>query len=251
MNIVVAMKQVPDLQQVRIRGREPVFDDVPLTLGNIDKNALQAGVDLKETLGGKVIILSAGNDDLEDTVKEGLAADGDEAYLVLDNKLNNASSEVIAKVLAAAMKNIDDVGLALFGEGSADNYSGQVGPRVAEILGWPEVGFAKKIEIKGNIAQVVRSLEDCEELVEVELPAVITVVSDINEAPIPSVTKILKAGKKPRETVTPDEISADSKSDLKLQVISNLAPESDRKRVVVKTVEELAAAIKSEGYGGK
>lgn len=249
MNIVVAMKQVPDLQQVRIRGREPVFDDVPLTLGNIDKNALQAGVDLKEAMNGNVIILSAGSEDLEDTVKEGLAADGDEAFLVLDNKLNGAPSDVIARVLAAAVKKIDDVGLLLFGEGSADNYSGQVGPRVAELIGWAEVGFAKSIEVNGNIARVVRSLEDCEELVEVELPAVITVVSDINEAPIPSVTKILKAGKKPRETMSPGEVGADIKADGKVQLVSNLAPESDRKRIVVKTVDELAAAIKSEGYG--
>lgn len=249
MNIVVAMKQVPDLQQIRIRGREPVFDDVPLTLGNIDKNALQAAVDLKETLDGRVIIVSVGDENLEDTVKEGLAVDGDEAYLVIDDKLQGASSEVVARTLAAAIKNIEDVGLLLFGEGSADNYSGQVGPRVAELLGLPEVGFAKNIEISGNTARVLRSLEDCEELVEVALPAVITVVSDINEAPIPSVTKILKAGKKPRETVAPGEINADIKPDGKAQLVSNLAPESDRKRVVVKTVEELAAAIKSEGYG--
>lgn len=249
MNIVVAMKQVPDLQQVRIRGREPVLNDVPLTLGNIDKNALQAGVDLKEALGGKVIILSAGSEDLDDTVKEGLAVDGDEAYLVIDDKLNGAPSAVVATVLAAAIKKIDEVGLILFGEGSADNYSGQVGSRVAELLGLPEVGFAKSIEINGNTARVVRSLEDCEEVVEVELPAVITVVSDINEAPIPSVTKILKAGKKPRESVTPAEIGTDTKADGKVLVVSNLAPESDRKRVVVKSVEELVAAIKNEGYG--
>ncbi|MGE5454818.1 MAG: electron transfer flavoprotein subunit beta/FixA family protein, partial [Methylocystaceae bacterium] len=100
-----------------------------------------------------------------------------------------------------------------------------------------------------NTARVVRSLEDCEEVVEVELPAVITVVSDINEAPIPSVTKILKAGKKPRESVTPAEIGTDTTADGKVLVVSNLAPESDRKRVVVKSVEELVAAIKNEGYG--
>jgi len=248
-NIVVAMKQVPDLQQVRIRGREPIFDDVPLTLGIIDKNALQAGVDLKEALGGKVIILSAGNENLEDTVKEGLAVDGDEAYLVIDDKLDGAASEVVAAVLAAAVKKIDEVGIILFGEGSADNYSGQVGSRVAELLDLPEVGFAKSIEVNGNTARVVRTLEDGEELVEVELPAVITVVSDINEAPIPSVTKILKAGKKPRETVSLADIGADLTAGGKAQLVSNLAPESDRKRLVVKSVEELAAAIKSEGYG--
>jgi electron transfer flavoprotein beta subunit len=83
MNIVVAMKQIPDLQQIRIRNRKPVFDDVPMTLGAIDKNALELGVSIKENLGGKVTVLSAGNEDLEDTIKEALAAGADEAFLIL------------------------------------------------------------------------------------------------------------------------------------------------------------------------
>ncbi|HHW60566.1 MAG TPA: electron transfer flavoprotein beta subunit/FixA family protein, partial [Syntrophomonadaceae bacterium] len=89
MNIVVAMKQIPDLQQIRIRNREPVMDDVPLTLGNIDKNALEAGVNLKEALDGKVIALSVGNEDLEDTIKEALAAGADEAFLIADDELED------------------------------------------------------------------------------------------------------------------------------------------------------------------
>jgi electron transfer flavoprotein beta subunit len=113
MNIVVAMKQIPDLQQVRIRNRQPVFDDVPLTLGNIEKNALEAGVLLAETVGGKVIVLSAGNENVEETVKEALAAGGDEAVLVIDDALDGAESSLIAPVLAAALKQVDDVGLAL------------------------------------------------------------------------------------------------------------------------------------------
>jgi len=145
MNIVVAMKQVPDLQQVRIRNREPVFTDVPLVLGNIDKNALEAAVAIKESGDANVIALSAGNEDVEDTIKEALAAGADEAFLVLDDKLNGAESGVVAQVLAAAVKKIDDVGLILFGEGSGDNYSGQVGSRVAELLGLPQVAYASAL----------------------------------------------------------------------------------------------------------
>ncbi|MGB4508894.1 MAG: electron transfer flavoprotein beta subunit/FixA family protein, partial [Syntrophomonadaceae bacterium] len=124
MNIVVALKQVPDLQQIRIRNRQPILDDVPLTLGNIDKNALEAAVTIKEAQGGNVIALSAGDDNIEDTIKEALAAGADEAFLVVDDQLQGAESSLVATVLAAAVKKIDDVGLILFGEGSADNYSG-------------------------------------------------------------------------------------------------------------------------------
>lgn len=247
MNIVVALKQVPDLQQIRLRNRQPVLDDVPLTLGNIDKNALEAAVALKEAQGGNVIALSAGDENIEDTIKEALAAGADEAFLVADDQLQGAESSWIATVLAEAVKKIDQVDLLLFGEGSADNYSGQVGSRVAEILGWPQVAYAINIEVNGSTAAVTRSLEDCDEIVEVSLPAVITVLSDINEARIPSVTQILKAGKKPKEVLELDDLDVELPDGSPVETISNLAPDSQRKKVVVKTVDELLQALAAEG----
>jgi len=250
MNIVVAMKQIPDLQQVRIRNRQPVFDDVPLTLGNIDKNALEAGVTLKEAADAKLFVVSAGNEDLEDTIKEALAAGADEAFLVTDDALDNISSETSAVLIAEAVKKIDAVGIILFGEGSGDNYSGQVASRVAEILNLPQIGYAKAIELGDNKVKVVRSLEDCEEVVESELPVVISVVSDINEARMPSVTQILKAGKKPKEVVTPDELGVEMPKPV-IATISNLAPESARKGIAVKSVDELVKALTTEGLIGR
>lgn len=250
MNIVVAMKQIPDLQQIRIRNRQPIFDDVPLTLGNIDKSALEAGVVLKEAAEAKLFVVSAGNEELEDTIKEALAAGADEAFLVTDDSLDNIDSETSAALIAEAVKKIDAVGIILFGEGSGDNYSGQVASRVAEILDLPQIGYVKSIELANNKVKVVRSLEDCEEVVESELPVVISVVSDINEVRIPSVTQILKAGKKPKEVVTPDELGIDI---AKPAVVtdSNLAPESERKGIAVKSVDELVKALTSEGLIGR
>ena len=250
MNIVIAMKQIPDLQQIRIRNRQPILDDVPLTLGNIDKNALEAGVNLRDELGGKVTVLSAGNEDIEDTVKEALAAGADEAFLVIDDSLNGAESSVIANVLAASIKQIEEPALILFGEGSGDNYSGQVGSRVAEILNLPQVSFASSIEIKGNQAVVTRSLEDGEEIVQVDLPAIVAVLADINEPRIPSVTQILKAGKKPKEVLDLDELEVEAGKAMVITA-NNLAPETERKRVVVKSVDELIQALTTEGYVGR
>jgi len=94
MNIVVAMKQIPDLQQIRIRNRQPVLDDVPMGFGNIDKNALEAGVILKEKLGeGKVVVVSVGNPEVEETIKEALAAGADEGFLVIDDEQATLESE--------------------------------------------------------------------------------------------------------------------------------------------------------------
>jgi electron transfer flavoprotein beta subunit len=247
MNIVVAMKQIPDLQQIRIRQRQPVLDGVPAALGMIDKNSLEAAVLLKEKEGGQVIVLSAGNEEVEETVKEALAAGADQAFLVIDDSIENADGSVKAPILAEAVKRIEDVGLLLFGEGSGDNYSGQLGSRVAELLGWPQVGFASKIEIQGSQAIITRSLEDGDEILEVNLPAVVTVLGDINEPRIPSVTQILKAGRKPKEVLELEELELDLPALPQIKTLSNLAPETNRKQIKVGSVEELIQALKSEG----
>ncbi len=251
MNIVVAVKQIPDLQQVRIRNRQPVFDGVPFTLGLIDKNALEAGVQLKEVSGANLIVVSAGNEEVEETIKEALAAGADEAYLVIDDKLSNMESSVSASVLAAAIRKIDDVGLLLFGEGSGDNYSGQVSSRVAELLGLPQVGYASQIELEGNLVRITRSLEDIEEVLEVQLPLVVSVLGDINEPRIPSVTQILKAGRKPKEIMGLDDVDIELSGANKITTVSSLAPENDRKRTAVKTVTDLVSALQAEGFIGR
>ncbi len=251
MNIIVAVKQVPDLQQIRIRNRQPVFDGVPYTLGIIDKNALEAGVQLKEVSGNNLIVISAGNEEVEETIKEALAAGADEACLVIDDKLNDMESSVSAALLAAAIKKIDDVGLVLFGEGSGDNYSGQVGSRAAEILGLPQVGYASQIELEGQTARITRALEDSEEVLEVQLPVVVSVLSDINKPRIPSVTQILKAGRKPKEILTLDDLEIKLSGDKTITTLSFLAPETDRKQAVVKNAAELISALQAEGFIGR
>lgn len=248
MNIVVAMKQIPDLQQIRIRNRQPLLDDAPLTFGNIDKNALEAAVQIKEEAGGQVIVLCAGSAELEDTVKEALAAGADEARLIIyDGNLESSQS---ARLIAAAVRQIGSVDLILFGEGSGDNYSSQVGSRVAQILGLPQVGYANNIQVEGDALRVTRSLEDREEILEVTLPAVVSVTADINEARLPSVTQILKAGRKPKDTMDIGQLGVAMPAS-SVETISNLAPETQRKQIAVKAVADLIKALETEGFGGR
>lgn len=247
MNIVVAMKQIPDLQQIRIRNRQPLLDDVPLTFGNIDKNALEAGVQIKEASQGRVTVLCAGTRELEDTVKEALAAGADEArLLIVEEEIASAWS---ARLIAAALKQME-VDLIIMGEGSGDNYSSQVGSRVAEILGLPQVGYANRIEVDGSTVRITRSLEDCEELIETSLPLLITVMSDINTVRIPSVTQILRAGKKPVVSIEAGQLEIGPK-ERSITTISNLAPEMQRRQIATKSVAELVQALESEGFGGR
>ncbi len=245
MKIVVAMKQIPDLQQIRIRDRKPVFDNVPLTFGNIDKNALEAAVQIKEAGEANVFALCVGSADLEDTVKEALAAGADEATLVIhEGELESALS---AQLIAGAVKATGGTDLLMFGEGSGDNYSSQVGSRVAQILGWSQVGYASKIEVQDGSAIVTRSLEDSDEILRIKLPAVISVTAGLNQVRIPSVTQILKAGKKPKEIMEENELDVEVIGSI-IETRSNLAPEMHRKLLQVKSVEELLQALSQEGF---
>jgi electron transfer flavoprotein beta subunit len=244
MNVVIAMKQVPDLQQIRIRDRRPVLEGVPLLMGDIDRSALAAAVALRDSLPGKRIVLSAGDENLEDTVKEALAAGADEAALVIDNRLRDADSAFTARVLAEAIRRIDEVGLVLFGEGSTDNYSGQVMSRVAAILGWPQAGYVREIRLENGKAVLTRSLEDRGEILEVDLPAVVSVVSEIAPPQTPSVTAILKAGRKPKTVWGLTDLGLDGLQPKAVETLEQLAPQGERKRIVLKSVDDLLDVLR-------
>ncbi|MCL2529497.1 MAG: electron transfer flavoprotein subunit beta/FixA family protein [Coriobacteriia bacterium] len=246
MKCIVALKQIPDLQQLRIRNREPVLNDIPYTLGAIDKNALELGVQLKEELDWEVVVISAGNEELEDTIKEALAGGADNSFLLIDNQIDQMDSAEIASLLAEMIRRSEDIGLAIFGEGSGDNYTGQVGSRVAEILGWPQAGYATSVSVDGSTAKVTRALDDCIEEVELDLPAVIIVSAGLNTPRIPSVMQILKAGKLPKEIITLDDLSLVSSAN-QIETVSNLAPIAERKQIKIGSVDELLNCLESAG----
>ena len=253
MNIVVCVKQTVDLQQVRIRKetRQPVLENIPLTLGAIDKNALEEGVRIKDKIGGKVSVVSVGPETLEETIKEALAMGADEAVLVTASELEGPESAKAALLLAGAIKQMENYDLIILGEGSADNYSGQVGPRLAEILDLPPVTYVKSLEVDGRKVKALRSLEDILEEVEVEMPALISVVSEINEPRIPAVTQILRAGRKPKKILKPADLSVQPAGGRWVETLSNLAPVQERKGILfkegLKELPGLVQALKEEG----
>ncbi|TLN05619.1 electron transfer flavoprotein beta subunit/FixA family protein, partial [bacterium] len=146
------MKQVVDLQQIRIKRdtREPVLDGLPVLFGDMDKNALEEAVKIKEKHGAKVTVLSAGSGKLKDTILEALAMGADEACVVVDPACEGSDTASSAMTLAKAIEKISPYDLILVGEGSADNYSGQIGSRLAEILNIPQVTYVRELLIEGN-----------------------------------------------------------------------------------------------------
>lgn len=247
MNIVVAMKQIPDVQQIRLKDRKPVMEGILLTFGNLDKNALEEALRIRDTHGGQVTVVCVGSADLEDTVKEALAMGADEAKLVIDP--GEVESAAAAKYIAAVIKDMG-ADIILFGEGSGDGYSSQVGSRVAGALNLPQIGYAGRIEVNGNKAAcITRSLEDGEEKLEVQLPAVVSVTAEINEPRIPAVTQILKAAGKPKVIIETQDIMVGDDRKI-IETISNLAPEIARKQIKVEDTSELLAVLNKEGFLG-
>jgi len=261
MNIIVCMKQVPDLQQIRIKERKPVLEGVPLIFGDMDKNALEEAVRIKEKMGtGKITVLALGPAKLKDTVKEALAIGADEAVLLTDPAFAGSDSMATAKALAKAIQKIGGYDLILCGEGSTDNYSGQVGPRLAEILDLPQITYVRELEVADGKIKAVRNMEESFEVVEADLPAVVTVAAEINTPRLASLKQILQAARKPVQTWTPadlgltgDEVGVKGTA---VEVLSNLAPEMARKQIIFKgeldeVIGNLVDALTKEGVLGR
>jgi electron transfer flavoprotein beta subunit len=253
------MKQVIDLEQLRIRPetREPVLDGLPVKLGVFEKHALEAAVQIKEAdESTKVTVLASGSGKLKDTVKEALAMGADEAVLLVDPAFEGADAGGSARLLAAAIEKLGDADLVMLGEGSDDEYSGQIPSRIAELLGIPQITYVRELEVlDGGRIRAVEDLEETLEVIEADLPSLVSVTSELNEPRLPPLTAILKAASKPVHEwdaaelgVTADDVGAGA---AKVEVLSNLAPEQARKRVIYEDVDEsipeIAKALRHEG----
>jgi electron transfer flavoprotein beta subunit len=151
-------------------------------------------------------------------------------------------STLVSAVLAKAIQKYGPFDVVLCSEGSSDTYCSQVPPMLAENLGIPYAGYARKIEVSGNSAKVERALEDSVEVVECPLPFAASVVSEINEPRYPTLIQIMQAGKKPIEEVTPEALSIAAKALVRVE--SSSAQPMNRKHVMIEgTAEEAAAKL--------
>jgi electron transfer flavoprotein beta subunit len=257
MDIIVCIKQNVDMKQIRIKKdtREAVLEGLPLLFGDMDKNALEEAVRLKEKAGsGKVTALALGSTKLKDTIKDALAAGADEAVILVDPLFNNLDARGKAVVLAKAIQKIGKFDVLMVGEGSTDNYSGQVGPRLAELLDLPALTYVKQLEFANGKMKATRNMEESFEIVESMLPALVAVTSGINEPRIPSLMQILKAARKPLQewNATALGMSTTDLGQNEINLLSNLAPVELRKKVVYEgkveeNVENLVNSLIKEG----
>jgi electron transfer flavoprotein beta subunit len=225
------------MKQIRIKKdtREAVLEGLPLLFGDMDRNALEEAVRLKEKAGsGKVIALALGTAKLKDTIKDALAGGADEAVILIDPLFNNLLASGKAMVLAKAIQKIGKFDVLMVGEGSTDNYSGQVGPRLAELLDLPAMTYVRQMEYSNGKMKATRNMEESFEVVESGLPVLVAVTSGINEPRIPSLMQILKAARKPLQewNAAALGLSAADFAQNETTVLSNLAPIEQRKKII-------------------
>jgi len=212
LNIIVSIKQVPDTTEVRI---DPVTntlirEGVPVIINPFDENAIEEGLRLRERYGGKVTVITMGPPQAENALREALAMGVDDAILISDRNFAGADTLATSYTLACAIKKIGDFDVLLFGKQAIDGDTAQVGPGVAEHLGIPEVAYVRKIEeINNDVAKVQRIMEDGSEIIEVKLPALFTVIKQINEPRLPSLKGKLMAKKKEIPVWKVEDIDAD------------------------------------------
>ena len=240
MNILVAMKSTPDLTQVRISNRRPVFDNVEMIYGDLDKSALEAALQIAGD-DDHVTVIGVGGEELEEGAKEGLAMGAENAILAADEEYENLDGAQVAVLV----NRTDDVELVLMGEGSGDGYSGLVPGRVAEILGWPSIGAVSSVKVEDGKAVCTRAKDETVETLEAPLPAIISVAGEAATPHVPPISQILKAGRKPKEVLESDDFDIELPEG-DVSVIDALAPENNRAGEVLESIDELIDLLKSK-----
>jgi electron transfer flavoprotein beta subunit len=199
MHIVVCMKQVPRDNSVKINGDLSInAEGIEQIMNLFDEYAVEEALEWNEKLGGKVTILSLGPDAWKEQIRRALAMGATDSLLLSDPSFEKLDVLGAARVVAAAIKKLGDVDLVLAGRNSTDDESGAFGPALARALGWPQLTYVGKflgINDGAKTITVERHLEEQIETVEAKLPAVATVVKDINEPRYPSLLRIKKVAK--------------------------------------------------------
>lgn len=213
MEIVVCVKQVPDTTEVKIDSVKNTLirEGVPSIVNPFDKIAVEVALQLKEKYGGRVGVISMGPPQAAEALKECLAMGADEAVLVSDRAFGGADTLATSYALSTAIAKWGSVDLILCGKQAIDGDTAQVGPGIAENLGLPQITYAARIEVNGNVIKVDREHEDGYEIMEAKLPVVVTVVKSIAEPRFPTVKGTMKANRTQIPVWTAANIGADEK----------------------------------------
>ena len=199
MKIIVCVKQVPDTAAtMAVENGNISWGDAPLIINPWDEFAVEAALNLAADQGGEVTALCLGKEEETEAIKHALAMGADAAVMVSDPALKGSDNVAASKVLSAAITKIGEVDLVLFGQQSVDTDTGLLPVQVARLLKWPSLTLVSKFKevtpAEGSL-QVVRSMEEGNQIIKSRMPAVISVTKDYGEPRYPSFMGIRKASK--------------------------------------------------------
>jgi electron transfer flavoprotein beta subunit len=245
MKVVVCVKQIPDPNTTGQLDPTTHFlkrDGVEAVLDPGDEFGVEAGLQLVEANGGEVTVISMGPERGLDAVRKALAMGAAKGVLISDDGLSGSDALSTAKVLAAAIKR-EGFDLVITATESTDGYTGVVPQAIAELLDVPAVTFAKEVSSDGSALKVKRQTEAGYDLVEAELPAVVSVTAGVNEPRYPSLKGIMGAKSKPLDKLSAADLGVDGVGGASAgQTITEVTPAPERKAGEV---------VKDEGDGAK
>ena len=207
MNIIVCISQTPDTAAKVVVGADGKNIDpkgVKFVLNPYDEFAIEEGLRQKAAAGGSVTLVSVGGDSTKEAIRQGLAMGADSAILIKDE--SNDDSFRVASALAEAIRGLS-ADFIFLGRQSVDYDSAQIGPMLAELLDMPCVSFVTSLEVKGTSIRAERDIEGGKEVVEAELPCIITTQKGLNDPRYPKLPDIMKAKSKPIQEQTPSAVA--------------------------------------------
>lgn len=207
MNIFVLLKRTFDTEE-KISLLDGIIntDGAEFIINPYDEYAIEEAINVREDHGGEVTVVSAGSEDTEKQLRTALAMGADKAVLInIEDDVEDSDQYTTAKIIAEYLKD-KNADLILTGNVAIDQGSGQVGPRVADLLNLPYVTTITSLKIDGSNVKVVRDVEGDSETIETTLPLLVTAQQGLNEPRYPSLPGIMKAKKKPFEELELDDL---------------------------------------------
>jgi electron transfer flavoprotein beta subunit len=209
MNIYVILKRTFDTEEkISVSNNRISEDSAEFIINPYDEYAIEEAITLKDAHGGTVTVVTVGDEDSEKELRTALAMGADQAVLISNEDLDSQDQYTTSSILATYFKD-KEYDIILGGNVAIDNGTGQVGPRLAELLDIPHVTTITKIEIDGTTVNIERDVEGDLEKIETSLPLLVTAQQGLNEPRYPSLPGIMKAKKKPLESLDLDDLDID------------------------------------------
>lgn len=244
--ILVSIKRVVDYNvRVRVKsdGKGVITDGVKMSVNPFDEIALEEALRIKEKgLAEEIVAVSIGPADCQQQLRTALAMGADRAVHVQTDAVVEPGSA--AKLMLKIIDREQPM-LAILGKQAIDDDCNQTGQMLAALWGRPQATFASKVEISGGTAQVTREVDAGLEVLEVDLPAVITTDLRLNEPRYVKLPDIMKAKKKPLETIDPSALGVSPVE--RLKAVKFDPPSQRSKGVMVRDVGELFTALRGKG----